>query len=87
MKLSGPQKDVLLALLHGQQLKSHRYLSGIKTFRLHSPDASTRTVRRSTVVALQRLDLISSNQKFPSAAYCLTKTGNQLVRSIAEAGK
>jgi hypothetical protein len=87
MNLSGTQKDVLLALHHGQRLKSHRYLSGAKSFRLHSPDGSTRVVRRATVEALLRLGLIVSNQKFPSAVYWLTEKGSLVVRAIAEAGE
>ena len=82
MKLSQAQSDLLRALLDGQQLKSHRYLSGEKVFRLHALDRLPQTVAPEIVEFLSEHDLIDSNKKFPSATYWLTEKGQRVARRL-----
>ncbi len=84
MKLSKTQKKVLRALIEGQTLKSHRYLDGTKTYKLHALDGTDETVRWSTVEALKERGLIDSNKKFPAATYLLTEKGRQIALPLAE---
>jgi hypothetical protein len=85
MKLSPTQQKVLLALINGATLKSHRYLSGVKLYKLHALDGSSETVRRPTVECLRREGLIDSNKKFPAATYLLTEKGKNTAFGLAEA--
>ena len=82
MKLSETQQRVLLALASGQALKSHRYLSGVKVFRLHPLDGPPRAVRRATLESLCSRGLIDSNKKFPTATYWLTQKGTELAAQL-----
>ena len=84
MKLSRTQKQVLTALIEGHTLKSHRYLDGTKTYKLHPLDGTAETVRWSTVEALKDRGLIDSNKKFPAATYLLTEKGRQIASTLAE---
>lgn len=84
MKLSPTQQKVLLALINGATLKSHRYLSGAKLCQLHALDGSLQTVRRPTVDYLRRYGLIDSNKKFPAATYLLTEKGKEIALSLTE---
>ncbi|MCB0155375.1 MAG: hypothetical protein KDF65_11320 [Anaerolineae bacterium] len=86
MKLSPTQKKVLHALMGGSTLKSHRYLSGAKRYKLHALDGSTETVRRSTVECLRRAGLIDSNKKFPAATYLLTEQGRRMAEQFGTTG-
>jgi hypothetical protein len=86
MKLSVTQQQVLLALAAGQRLKSHRYLSGLKVFRLHPLDGQPQPVRRATVESLCKRGLIDSNKKFPAATYWLTEQGRRLVAALKSTG-
>lgn len=82
MKLSPTQQNVLRAMVEGSTLKSHRYLSGEKVYKLHALDGATQTVRRPTVEVLRRYDLIDSNQKFPAATYLLTQKGKGIAETL-----
>ncbi len=82
MKLSETQQRLLLALASGQALKSHRYLSGVKVFRLHPLDGPPQVVRRATVESLCKRGLIDSNKKFPTATYWLTEKGTELATQL-----
>jgi len=83
MKLSKIQKKVLLALISGATLKSHRYLDGTKTYKLHPLDGPAESVRWTTVEALKERGLIDSNKKFPAATYLLTEKGRQIASPLA----
>ena len=84
MKLSPTQQKVLRALMGGSTLKSHRYLSGAKQYKLHALDGSVETVRRPTVDCLRRAGLIDSNKKFPAATYLLTEQGRRMAEQLSD---
>lgn len=84
MTLSKTQKKVLSALISGTALKSHRYLDGTKTYKLHPLDGPAETVRWTTVEALKERGLIDSNKKFPAATYLLTEKGRQIASQWAD---
>jgi hypothetical protein len=86
MNLSATQQQVLFALAAGQRLKSHRYLSGVKVFRLHPLDGPPQPVRRASVESLCNRGLIDSNKKFPAATYWLTEQGRRLVAALKSTG-
>jgi hypothetical protein len=81
---SKAQAQLLLALLTGSTLKSHRYLDGVKVFQLHSLEGEAVLVQKQVVDTLQAQGLISSNQKFPAATYSLTEQGRELARLLAK---
>ena len=85
MKLSEPQRRVLLALAEGCALKSHRYLDGRKVYRLHALDRPTETVHRASVDGLLKRRLIDSNKKFPAATCWLTEHGKELAAALLSA--
>ena len=66
-RLSKLQAKIILALSRGVVLKSHRYLAGAKTYKLHPLEGSPEPVQKKTIAALQKNGLIQSNQKFPTA--------------------
>lgn len=82
MQLSQAQKRVLVALVNGCSLKSHRYLDGAKIYQLHPLTGSAETIERSTVELLSRQGLIDSNKKFPAATYWLTEKGKTLAIAL-----
>lgn len=82
VKPSKAQAKILLALLTGSTLKSHRYLDGVKIFQLHPLVGSPEPVQKQVVDALQAQGLISSNQKFPAASYSLTEQGREVAARL-----
>jgi hypothetical protein len=82
MQLSPAQKRVLVALVSGCSLKSHRYLDGTKIYQLHPLTGQAETLERSTVELLSRQGLIDSNKKFPAATYWLTEKGKALATAL-----
>lgn len=70
---------VLKALATGQLLKSHRDLDGAKVYRLHALQGTGVTVAPAVVQALYTAGYIQTNHKFPTATYCLTLQGQQMV--------
>jgi len=82
MKLSLPQKELLLAIANGNFLKSHRDTDGNKVFQLHPLEGEAQAVRRETVEALADLGLINSNQKFPAATFWLTENGKTVAAKM-----
>jgi hypothetical protein len=78
MKLSKAEARIILALLGGFTLKSHRYLDGTKVFHLHPLAGPPEPVSKKIVAALHENGLIQSNQKFPAAAYLLTPKGRDV---------
>ena len=43
MRLGAAEKAVLAALVQGSRLRSHRYLDGVKVYRLHRPEDDAET--------------------------------------------
>ena len=84
MQLSPAQKRVLVALVNGCSLKSHRYLDGSKIYQLHPLTGQAETIQRSTVELLGRQGLVDSNKKFPAATYWLTEKGKALATALNE---
>jgi hypothetical protein len=78
MRLLRAHKHVLLAMVRGDALKSHRDVDGHKTYRLHPLAGHAEDVSPATVAYLSDHGLIGSNQKFPSATYWLTDKARQL---------
>lgn len=81
-ELNEEARQVLRALAGDHWLKSHRYLDGTKTFRLHGLDGQSREVSRQAVNTLLAAGLVSSNQKFPAATFTLTESGRALAQSL-----
>ncbi len=81
MKLSLPQKELLLAIANGNFLKARRDQDGNKVFQLHPLNGEAQTVRRATAESLVDRGLIDSNKKFPTATYWLTVKGKDVVAS------
>lgn len=69
------EKSVLVALLEGWTLKSHRTLDGQKIFQLHPLAGPPQHVDPAVVARLTSQGLLQSNQKFPAATYLLTDYG------------
>jgi hypothetical protein len=93
-RLSAEEKRILAAMLEGSQLKSHRYLDGEKTYRLHPLNEDTNQgdgqsvalsipVSSTAVESLRERGLIESNMKFPAATYLLTPKGERKAASLA----
>ena len=81
---SAEEKRVLLALGTGWTLKSHRYLDGLKEYRLHPlSGGKSQEVARETLVSLQERGFIDSNKKFPAATYLLTERGKTAAERVA----
>ncbi|MBP7998600.1 MAG: hypothetical protein KA314_07105 [Chloroflexi bacterium] len=78
------QARIIRGLAQGWPLKSHRYLNGVKVFKLYHPDGTKETVRRTTMAVLTRDWLIYSNHKFPAAAYTLTDKGKEVAAALGE---
>ncbi len=86
-RLTGPQKELLRALLDGWTLKSHRTLDGEKTYRLHGLSGEEVEIVDGLVDDLAGADLIQSNLKFPAATYLLTNRGRSLAARFQEAAR
>lgn len=84
MGLSRYQKRILRAMAEGWTLKSHRFVSGLKYYRLHALDGRTVPARWRAVRRLMDGGYIHSNQKFPAATYLLTDTGREVVAGLRE---
>ena len=72
---SPSQARLLLALLNGGTLKSHRYLDGRKEYLLHPLRGEAIQVPSQDVRRLEKLDLLLSNHKFPSTTLLLSQSG------------
>jgi hypothetical protein len=83
MRLGRQEKEVLVALVSGYQLKSHRYLDGEKVYTLHDTASdTTRSILAATVNQLRERGLLVSNMKFPAATYMLTIEGERVAASL-----
>ena len=82
VELNAEARQVLRALAGDHWLKSHRYLDGVKVFRLHGLAGGSREVSRQAVEALLAAGLVSSNQKFPAATFTLTPSGRALAARL-----
>ncbi|NDJ53463.1 MAG: hypothetical protein GYB68_10310 [Chloroflexi bacterium] len=87
MKLRRGHRRVLLALARGDVVKSHRFVSGRKIYRIHPLDGGkSRRVRRKVLEDLMDAGLIYSNKKFPAAAYLLTSRGREQLAGLGIKG-
>lgn len=83
-RLSREAQAVLVALVSGQHLKSHRELDGRKVYALHdAANQSLTPVRAATVDELRDRGLIAGNMKFPAATYLLTHEGEQVAATLS----
>ncbi len=83
MRLSTPQRTLLIALQAGDRLKVQRTLDGAKVYRLHArDDAAFVEIAATAVDSLVRAGLIESNMKFPAATFLLTDKGLAVVTAI-----
>ena len=85
--LSAPQTHLLLALLAGATLKSHRYLDGGKEYRLHPLNGEPTPVLAQVVQTLAELGFLLSNQKFPAATLLLTERGRRAAQAAHDAAE
>lgn len=76
--LSTPEMDVLLTVVAGGSLRSHRDIEGKKHYELTNLSGEKTTVALKIVEKLRRKRLIETNHKFPSATYLLTGFGAQI---------
>jgi len=85
MKLTAGEAALLVALVSGQHLKTHRTLDGAKISKLHRADGSTvRTVPAAVVQRLVKRGLLAGNMKFPAAVYLLTEQGAAVAASLSD---
>lgn len=83
MRLSAPQRALLIALQAGDRLQVQRTLDGAKRYRLHARDDAAVVAIAATVVdGLLRAGLIESNMKFPAATFLLTDKGLAIAAAI-----
>jgi hypothetical protein len=83
MHLRSAEKAILAALVRGSRLRSHRYLDGVKVYRLHRPDDDAgEEVAAAVVERLRDRGLIAGNMKFPTATYLLTAIGEQTAAAL-----
>lgn len=85
--LSPPQKNLLLAVLAGAALKSHRDLDGGKEYRLHPLNGVAVNVSGQVVRSLEARGLLLSNQKFPAATLILSQIGRRLAQEEQSAAR
>lgn len=83
--LSTPQENLLLAVLAGATLKSHRDVDGAKEYRLHPLDGDAVGVPGNVVRSLEEMGYLLSNQKFPAASLILSQNGRRLAQEAREA--
>jgi len=83
--LTAPQEDLLLAVLAGATLKSHRDVDGAKEYRLHPLDGESIDVPGQIVRSLEERGLLLSNQKFPAATLILSQSGRRFVQEARDA--
>ncbi len=82
--LSAPQEHLLLAVLSGAALKSHRDIDGRKEYRLHPLDGDAVNVPGQVVRALEERGHLLSNQKFPAATLILSQSGRRLAQEARD---
>lgn len=83
MRLHADEQRILAALVQGSRLRSHRYLDGVKVYRLHRPeDDAGEEVPAALVERLRARGLIAGNMKFPSATYLLTALGERTAAAL-----
>ena len=85
--LSAPQTNLLLALLSGDTLKSHRYLDGGKEYRLHPLNGEATPVEPQVVRSLEDNGCLLSNQKFPAATLILSDRGRRAAQTAQDAAE
>lgn len=82
MKLTADQLNLLQSLGSGKRLKNHRTIDGAKVNKLHEVNGEViDEVAAKDVQRLLDAGLITSNMKFPTAAYTITERGMQEVQA------
>ena len=76
------QISVLVALLDGCSLRSHRDLEGNKHYELHALSGEKRRIELDVVNSMRNKRLIETNHKFPSATYLLTGHGERVAQKL-----
>jgi hypothetical protein len=83
--LTAPQEHLLLAVLSGATLKSHRDVDGGKEYRLHSLNGDALDVQGQVVRSLEARGYLLSNQKFPAATLILSQSGRRAAQEAQDA--
>ena len=83
--LSAPQMQILLAVLAGATLKSHRDVDGGKEYRLHPLNGDAFDVQGQVVRSLEERGYLLSNQKFPAATLILSQNGRRVAQDAQDA--
>lgn len=83
-RLSNQEKTILVQMIVGWSLKSHRDIEGNKQFILHSLAGEKRDVDGETVHKLRRKRFIETNHKFPAATFLLTEKGRKAAGKLTE---
>lgn len=83
-KLTDDQIALLARIANGGTLKCHRYIDGVKVYRLHLLDGTVEMPSAKVVDQLKRGHHIDSNKKFPAATYLLTDKGRQAVLAVTQ---
>ena len=81
--LSALQERLLLAVLSGATLKSHRDVDGGKEYRLHPLNGELSIVPGQVVRSLEERGYLLSNQKFPAATLILSQSGRRVAQEAA----
>ncbi len=81
--LSALQEHLLLAVLSGATLKSHRDVDGGKEYRLHPLNGEVSIVPGQVVRSLEDRGFLLSNQKFPAATLILSQSGRRVAQEAA----
>lgn len=82
MPLRSAQRRILIEIARGATLKSHRYLDGEKTYRLHSLNGTKEDVHSGVIADLIRRGYVQSNQKFPAATLLLSPEGKRVAARL-----
>lgn len=82
-ELSEAEGDVLIALVEGWTLKSHRTLDGDKRYLLHALHGEQIEITPSVVERLSARRFVQSNQKFPAATLLLTEKGRAAAKRLS----
>ena len=83
--LSALQEHLLLAVLSGATLKSHRDVDGGKEYRLHPLNGELSIVPGQVVRSLEDRGFLLSNQKFPAATLILSQSGRRQAQDLHNA--
>ena len=80
--LSAEEQQTLVAVHHGDALRSQRDIEGQKRYELRGD--STVCVSREAVLNLRKKRLVETNHKFPSATFLLTTRGREIAMILTD---